>query len=190
MGFWEPQFQSSHTPVPTFLFEGKEHLGLLQEAIASKQLLEFQLFDDTHPSTQIPLFWARPYALSPFRQRDAVISAIHPYERHVFHIKLSDLRYLRPVSTDWLASNWLQPIDYQLSLSPVFAKRYEIKPHETRLGSTSSGETSIHVSKELQYKALSRCVKYANLVELSSADDLNSKLQAFQDLQARIFEES
>ncbi len=189
MGFWDPNFAYQQPSSPT-LFEGKEHLKLLQEAIASKELLEFQLYNDVQSQTQISTFWARPYALSPFRQRDAVISAIHPYNRQIFHLKLSNLRQLRPASRQWLTSDWLKPVNYQLTLMPHFAKRYEIKPHETRLGLTALGETCIQVSKELQYKALSRCVKYDTLVQVRSEETLNQKLQAFQDLQACIFKES
>jgi hypothetical protein len=189
VGFWDPHFAYNQASSLT-LFEGKEHLKLLQDAIASKQILEFQLYDDVQIQTQIATFWARPYALTPFRQRDAVISAIHPYNRQVFHLKLSNIRQLSAVSKHWLACDWLKSVDYQLVLTPHLAKRYEIKPHETLVGVSTSGETCIQVSKELQYKALSRCVKYDTLIQVRSADALSEKIQAFQDLQTRILEET
>jgi hypothetical protein len=189
IGFWDPNFAYHHASSLN-LFEGKEYLKRLQDAITSKELLEFHLYNDVQCQTQIATFWARPYALSPFRQRDAVISAIHPYNRQVFHLKLSNLRDLRPVSQQWLASDWLKPVDYELTLTPHFAKRYEIKPHETHLSVSALGETCIHVSKELQYKALSRCVKYQRLIQVRSEKALSEKLQAFNNLQARILEAS
>jgi len=189
LGFWDPNFSYQHSSAHT-LFEGKEHLQCLQNAIASKELLEFHLYNDVQNQNYRDTFWARPYALSPFRQRDAVISAIHPYNRQVFHIKLSNIRELRTVSKTWLDSDWLKSIEYQLLLSPHFAKRYELKPHETYLGSATFGETCIQVSHELLYKSLSRCVKYDKLVQVDSQELLGEKLQAFHELQARIFKEA
>ena len=189
IGFWEPHFAYNQASSLT-MFEGKEHLKLLQDAIASKELLEFQLYDDVQTQTKVARFWARPYALTQFRQRDAVISAIHPYNRQVFYVRLSNVRQLRQVPKQWLASEWLKTMDFQLVLAPHFSKRYELKPHETRVATSPTGETCIQVSKELQYKALSRCIKYDTLTQVRGADALSEKVQAFQNLQTRIAEEA
>ena len=71
-----------------------------------------------------------------------------------------------------------------------FSKRYEIKPHETRVAISPTGETCIQVSKELQYKALSRCIKYDTLIHVRDAEDLSETVQAFQNLQTRIVQEA
>jgi hypothetical protein len=189
MGFWDPHFDYGRVS-PVLMLNAMETLPLLKEAMKHKYLLKFTRFDDTSSLQQLNPFWAIPYAIHSFRQRDAIISCWHPHELVPYYIKLSDIRSVEIAEEGTHQSPWYRPIDFQITLDPLLAKRYEIKPHESCVSSSESGALTLQVSQEMQYQALARCLKYANLVEVTHHESFMERLNQFQTIQQRIIEEA
>ena len=189
MEFWDPHFDYGRVS-PVLMLNSVETLPLLKDAMKHKYLLKFTRFDDTSSLQHLNPFWAVPYAIHSFRQRDAIISCWHPYELVPYYIKLSDIRTVEIAEESTNQSPWFRPIDFQITLDPLLAKRYKLKPHETCLSISGSGALTLQVSREMQYQALARCLKYAHLVQVTHNESFIERLNQFQTIQQRIIEET
>ncbi len=187
MGFWELGFNHKHFARST-RFESIELLESLQEAIQTRRLLEFKLFDDATSSSPFKQFWGVPYSIKPFRQKDFVVSCRHPNNRQSFYFKLSDLHQLHPVESVPLLQRWLAPMDFTLELDEKVAKNYEPKQNETLVSSLYESGIRLDVKQERCYKALSRYLKYYPHATVSSNPNFEKTVQQFKSIQKQIIQ--